>query len=34
LYGGIHYMPSIINGVEEGKNIGVFVTGKLKTRKK
>ncbi len=34
LYGGIHYMPSIINGVEEGKNIGVFVAGKLKTRKK
>ena len=31
-YGGIHYMPSITNGVEEGKQIGNFVTRKLKTR--
>lgn len=34
LYGGIHYMPSIINGAEEGNAIGNFVTRKLKTRKK
>jgi hypothetical protein len=32
-YGGIHYMPSIVNGVEEGKQIGIFITRKLKTRK-
>jgi hypothetical protein len=32
-YGGIHYMPSIENGVEEGKKIGVFITQKLRTRK-
>jgi hypothetical protein len=32
-YGGIHYMPSIINGFEEGKQIGVFMTQKLRTKK-
>lgn len=32
-YGGIHYMPAIVNGVEEGKKIGIFMTRKLKTRK-
>jgi len=31
-YGGIHYMPSIINGIEEGNKIGGFVAEKLKTR--
>jgi hypothetical protein len=31
-YGGIHYMPSINNGLIEGRKIGVFVTKKLKTR--
>jgi hypothetical protein len=25
-------MPSITNGVEEGKQIGTFVAGKLKTK--
>jgi hypothetical protein len=30
-YGGIHYMPSITNGLLEGKKIGIFVIGKLKT---
>ncbi|WP_121355221.1 vanadium-dependent haloperoxidase [Flavisolibacter nicotianae] len=34
LYGGIHYMPSIMNGTEEGKKIGTFVNGKLRTRKR
>lgn len=33
LYGGIHYMPSIVNGAEEGRNIGNFIANKLKTRK-
>ena len=32
-YGGIHYMPSINNGMLEGKQIGSFITGKLRTRK-
>lgn len=32
-YGGIHYMPSIVNGCEEGRKIGNFITQKLKTSK-
>ncbi|MEP7321173.1 MAG: vanadium-dependent haloperoxidase [Saprospiraceae bacterium] len=32
-YGGIHFMPSIINGIEEGKNIGKYVMSRLKTKK-
>lgn len=32
-YGGIHYMPSIKNGVEEGTCIGKFIAQKLKTRR-
>jgi hypothetical protein len=32
-YGGIHYMPSINNGLEEGKKIGNFMIKKLRTRK-
>ena len=31
-YGGIHYMPSIVNGMKEGKKIGEFYNQKLKTR--
>ena len=31
LYGGIHYMPAIKNGLEEGTAIGVYISGKLKT---
>jgi PAP2 superfamily len=34
LYGGIHYMPAINNGSEQGKKIGQFIVKKLKTRKK
>lgn len=30
-YGGIHYMPAITNGLIEGKKIGMFVSGKLRT---
>lgn len=33
-YGGIHYMPAIKNGQQEGYEIGKFVSKKLKTRKK
>ncbi len=32
-YGGIHYMPSIVNGMKEGKEIGDFYNRKLKTRR-
>ncbi len=32
-YGGIHYMPSILNGATEGQRIGEFVVRKLTTRK-
>ena len=32
-YGGIHYMPSITNGLEEGKKIGEFICQKLQARK-
>ncbi len=33
LYGGIHYMPAIKNGVKEGKAIGDFIIRKLSFRK-
>lgn len=32
-YGGIHYMPSIINGIAEAREIGGFMVLKLKTRR-
>ncbi|HUQ97517.1 MAG TPA: vanadium-dependent haloperoxidase [Chitinophagaceae bacterium] len=32
LYGGIHYRPSIVNGIAEGEKIGLFVTRTLKMR--
>ena len=32
-YGGIHFMPSIINGMEEGNKIGEFISQRLRTRK-
>lgn len=32
-YGGIHYMPSIENGLQEGEAIGNFIVGKLKTKR-
>ncbi len=32
-YGGIHYMPSIKNGMQEGNKLGQFVANKLRTRK-
>lgn len=33
LYGGIHYMPAIKNGVEQGKKVGNFVIDNIDTRK-
>ncbi|MEQ9438203.1 MAG: vanadium-dependent haloperoxidase [Cyclobacteriaceae bacterium] len=33
LYGGIHYMPAIKNGVEQGRKVGKFVISHIKTRK-
>ncbi len=33
LYGGIHYMPAIVNGVEQGGKVGRFIVENLKTRK-
>lgn len=33
-YGGIHYMPAIVEGQKEGFAIGEFFSNKLKTRKK
>ena len=32
-YGGIHYMPSIKNGMDEGTEIGIFITRRLKIKK-
>lgn len=32
VYGGIHYMPAVINGTTQGKCIGQRVLGRLKTR--
>lgn len=31
LYGGIHYMPAITNGVAQGKAIGTFISRRLKS---
>ena len=32
-YGGIHYMPAITLGVDQGKNVGTFIVKKVKTRR-
>ena len=34
LYGGIHYMPAIEYGVEQGKQVGNFILSNLETRVK
>ncbi len=34
LYGGIHYMPAIDNGVAQGRQVGEFVVSNISTRKK
>lgn len=33
LWGGIHYMPAIVNGSKQGSNIGSFIVKTLKTQK-
>lgn len=33
LYGGIHYMPAITNGVQQGKAVGEWILQKVDTRK-
>ena len=33
LYGGIHYMPAITEGVKQGKAVGALIIQRLKTRK-
>lgn len=33
LYGGIHYMPAIEDGVEQGKKVGNYIVQNLKTKK-
>jgi len=33
LYGGIHYMPAITEGIKQGKSVGTFVAHKLKATK-
>ena len=33
LYGGIHYMPAITNGVTQGRAVGGLIIKRLKTRK-
>jgi len=30
LYGGIHYMPAIENGVDQGKRLGIYIAKELK----
>jgi len=32
-YGGIHYLPAIKNGVEQGKEIAQLINQKINTRK-
>ena len=33
MYGGIHYMPAIKNGVDQGRELGRFIVSKIKLRK-
>jgi hypothetical protein len=32
LWGGIHYLPAIVNGSNQGKQLGTYIVQKLKTR--
>jgi len=31
-YGGIHYVPAIENGVDQGRNVGNHVLSRVKTK--
>jgi len=33
LYGGIHYMPACVNGVDQGRALGAFIANQINTRK-
>lgn len=33
LYGGIHYMPAIVNGVEQGRSLGRYLVAKIQLKK-
>lgn len=33
LYGGIHYMPAITEGVKQGKNVGAFISARIKMKR-
>ncbi|PTX18149.1 PAP2 superfamily protein [Pontibacter mucosus] len=33
LYGGIHFMPAIVNGAMQGKEVGAHVVSRIRTRK-
>lgn len=32
MYGGIHYMPAIVNGASKGKKVGQYLVGKIETK--
>lgn len=32
LYGGIHYMPAITNGVDQGRNLGKYIVSKIQLK--
>jgi hypothetical protein len=32
IYGGIHFMPAIVNGASKGKKIGEFLVNKIDTK--
>jgi len=34
LYGGIHYMPAIENGVDQGRKLGRYLVSKIGLKKK
>lgn len=34
MYGGIHYRPAVEVGMKEGRELGLFILNKIKTRKK
>jgi hypothetical protein len=32
LYGGIHFRSAIMNGRQQGRDLGAFIVGKIKTK--
>jgi hypothetical protein len=33
MYGGIHYMPAITEGIKQGKGVGEWIVKNIHTRK-